>query len=150
MTVNEKSHTAGIRKPRTYQLFSQFWPTRNEGEEKEFADKFNGVPKVVFSKTLKAAPWGNWPEARVVKANPKDEVPKLKKAPGRSILISGSISIGQELSGANLVDEYHIIVCPVVLGGGRPLFPDKTARQLELIDAHPVTRGAVSMLYRPR
>ena len=134
----------------TYQLFSQIWPTRTEGEEKAFADKFNGVPKVVFSRTLKSAPWGKWPEARVVSANPSDEIPQLKRKSGKTILISGSLSIGQELSEANLVDEYHIIVCPVVVGGGRPLFPAKTAKQLELIDAHPLTRGAVSMLYRPR
>jgi dihydrofolate reductase len=134
----------------TYEIFSQIWPTRTEGEEKAFADLFNGIPKVVFSKTLKTAPWGNWPEGRVVKANPADEIPKLKKQSGKNMLVSGSISIGQQLSEANLVDEYHIIVCPVVLGGGRRLFPDKTAKQLELVDAHPLTRGAVSMVYRPR
>ena len=67
------------------------------------------------------------------------------------MLISGSISIGQALSEANLVDEYHIIVCPVVLGGGRPLFRDKSGgRQLELIDAHGLDRGAVSLRYQPR
>lgn len=134
----------------TYQIFSQIWPTRTEGEEKAFADMFNAVPKVVFSRTLKTAPWGKWREGRVVKADPQDEVAKLKQQSGKNILISGSISIGQQLSNANLVDEYHMIVCPVVLGGGRPLFPEKTPRQLELIDAHPLTRGAVSMLYRPR
>ncbi len=134
----------------TYQIFAQIWPTRSEGEEKEFADLFNGTPKVVFSKTLKKAPWGKWPEGRVVKSRPADEIANLKKQSGKSMLVSGSISIGQELSDANLVDEYHIIVCPVVLGGGRRLFPEKTSKQLELIDAHPLSRGAVSTLYRPR
>jgi dihydrofolate reductase len=67
------------------------------------------------------------------------------------MLISGSISIGQALGEANLVDEYHVIVCPVVLGGGRPLFRDKSGgKQLELIDAHSLDRGAVSLLYRQR
>lgn len=130
----------------TYQIFSQFWPTRTEGEEKPFADMFNAVPKIVFSKTLTRAPWGSWPEARIVKTDPGAEIARLKRESGKSILISGSISIGQQLSDAKLVDEYHIIVCPVVLGAGRALFPENRARQLELIDAHPLTRGAVSML----
>jgi dihydrofolate reductase len=133
----------------TYQIFSQIWPLRTEGEEKPFADMFNAVPKIVFSTTLKRAPWGNWPEARIVKQDPAEEVAKLRKQSGKNMLISGSISIGQALSEANLVDEYHIIVCPVVLGGGRQLFRN-SAKQLELIDAHPLDRGAVSMLYRPR
>ena len=54
----------------TYEMFCQFWPARTEGEEKEFADKFNGLQKVVFSKTLKRAPWGNRSEGRIVKRNP--------------------------------------------------------------------------------
>src|SRR3954470_11078351 len=63
----------------TYDLFSQIWPTRTQGEEKAFADKFNGLQKVVFSKTLERAPWGNWPAGKIVGGNPADEVAKLKK-----------------------------------------------------------------------
>ena len=134
----------------TYDFFSQFWPAVTQGEEKEFADKFNGVPKIVFSKTLQRAPWGNWGEARIV-GDAVAEVAKLKKQSGKDMLISGSISIGQALSEANLVDEYHVIVCPVVLGGGRALFRDKASgKQLELIDSHSLARGAVSLLYRER
>jgi dihydrofolate reductase len=135
----------------TYEMFSGFWPAITEGEEKEFADKFNGLQKVVFSKTLKRAPWGNWSEGRIVKGNPPDEIAKLKKQPGKNMLISGSISIGQALAEANMIDEYHVVVCPVVLGSGRPLFRDKSAgKQLELIDSHGLDRGAVSLLYRQR
>lgn len=134
----------------TYRMFSQHWPAITQGEEKEFADKFNGLQKVVFSKTLKRAPWGSWGEGRIVKGNPAAEIAKLKKQPGKDMLISGSISIGQALSEANMVDEYHVIVCPVVLGDGRPLFRDKSSKQLELIDAHSLDRDAVSLLYRQR
>lgn len=134
----------------TYQIFSQIWPTRTEGEEKEFADMFNAVPKVIFSRSLERAPWGNWPEGKIVKGDPAAEVAKLKKQSGKNMLISGSISIAQALSEAKLVDEYHIIVCPVVVGGGRQLFRDADAgRQLELVDAHGLDHGAVSLRYRP-
>jgi dihydrofolate reductase len=135
----------------TYQIFSQIWPTRTEGEEKEFADMFNAVPKVVFSRTLERAPWGNWAEGKIVREDPAAEVAKLKQQSGKAMLISGSISIAQALSAANVVDEYHIIVCPVVVGAGRALFGDADrAKQLELIDAHGLDRGAVSLRYRPR
>jgi dihydrofolate reductase len=135
----------------TYDFFSQFWPAVNQGEEKEFADKFNGLSKVVFSRTLQRAPWGNWGEAKIVRGNPADEVAKLKTQPGKDMLISGSISIGHALSEANAVDEYHVIVCPVVLGGGRALFRGEAGgKQLELIDSHSLNRGAVSLLYRQR
>jgi dihydrofolate reductase len=134
----------------TYEVFSHIWPTRTEGEEKEFADKFNGLQKIVFSRTLERAPWGNWPAGRIVRGNPADEIAKLKKQPGKHMLISGSISIGQALTEANVVDEYHVVVCPIVMGGGRPLFRDKShGKQFELIDAHGLDRGAVSLLYRP-
>ena len=135
----------------TYDFFSQFWPAVTQGEEKAFADKFNGLSKIVFSKTLQRAPWGNWGEAKIVRGNPADEIARAKKEPGKDMLVSGSISIGQALSEGNVVDEYHVIVCPVVLGGGRPLFRGEAGgKKLELIDSHRLDRGAVSLLYRQR
>jgi dihydrofolate reductase len=134
----------------TYSMFAGYWPNVTEGPEKEFADKFNGVPKVVFSKTLERAPWGNWNQARIVRGNALDEVRALKQQAGKDMLVSGSITIAQALIDNALVDEYRLVICPVVLGDGRPLFHDKVAPILmKLASTKALDRGAVSSVYRP-
>jgi dihydrofolate reductase len=100
----------------TYGLFAGFWPDVTEGAEKEFADKFNAVPKVVC--------WGKWNEGRIVRGSAADEVQRLKQQSGKDMLISGSVSLAQSLIDHALVDEYRLVMCPVVLGSGRPLFRD--------------------------
>ena len=135
----------------TYQMFSGFWPNVTEGAEKDFADKFNAVPKVVFSTTLERAPWGSWDPGRIVGSDPVAEVTKLKREPGKDILISGSLTIAQLLIDAKLVDEYRLVLCPVVLGGGRSLFREKSPSiPLTVVNASKLDRGAVSLVYFPR
>jgi dihydrofolate reductase len=112
----------------TYGMFAGYWPNA-KGEEK--------------------APWGSWPECRIVTADPAEEVAKLKHASGRNLVLWGSLSIAQQLMKAGLVDEYRLVVCPVVLGGGRPLFAEKTPIDLKLVEATPLDRGAVLLTYRP-
>jgi dihydrofolate reductase len=135
----------------TYGMFAGFWPNVTEGEQKEFADKFNAVPKVVFSKTLNRAPWGKWNEGRIVRASAVEEVAKLTQQPGKDMMISGSISIAQSLIAEGMIDEYRLVLCPIVLGSGRRLFRD-TVRSipLKLLNASTLNRGAVSLIYRPR
>ena len=132
----------------TYGLFAGYWPNVTEGAEKEFAEKFNAVPKLVFSKTLQHAPWGKWNEARIARDSAVEEVARLKRQTGKDLLVSGSISVAQALIDANLVDEYRLVLCPVVLGSGRPLFR-QTVRgtQMKLVQAKPLNRGAVSLIY---
>ena len=135
----------------TYGMFAGFWPNVTDGAEKEFADKFNGVPKVVFSKTLKNAPWGKWKEGRIVSGSAVEEVAKLKKQSGKDMLISGSITIAQALIAKGMVDEYRLVLCPIALGNGRPLFRDKTGSvPMKLLQASTLDRGAVSLIYGPR
>jgi dihydrofolate reductase len=135
----------------TYSMFAGFWPNVTEGEEKEFADKFNGLAKVVFSKSLQRAPWGKWKEGKIVPGSVTDEVAKLKQQPGKNMLVSGSISIAQSLIDAGLVDEYRLVVCPVVLGKGRPLFREGAKPiDMKLTKANVLDRGAVSLIYSPR
>ncbi len=81
----------------TYGMFAGFWPNVTEDAEKEFADKFNAGPRVVFSKTLNRAPWGKWHEGRIVRGNAVEEVARLKQQSGKDMLVSGSISIAQSL-----------------------------------------------------
>ena len=135
----------------TYGMFAGFWPNVTEGAEKEFADKFNAVPKVVFSRTLESAPWGKWNEGRIVKGSAVEEVARLKQQLGKDMLLSGSISIAQALIAENMVDEYRLVLCPVVLGSGRPLFRnDFSSIPMELLIASRLDRGAVSLIYSPR
>jgi len=132
----------------TYTMFSGFFPNVNEGEEKEFADKFNAVPKVVFSKTLDRAPWGNWNEGRIVRGNAVEEVAKLKQDSGKDMLLSGSISLARSFIEQGLVDEYRLVLCPVVLGSGRPLFhANGTSIPMKLLNGKTLDRGAVSLIY---
>jgi dihydrofolate reductase len=132
----------------TYTLFAGYWPNVTEGEEKPFADKLNGTPKVVVSQTLDRAPWGGWTEARIVANNAADEVARLKRRDGKDIVVWGSISLAQHLIDKGLVDEYRLVLCPVVLGSGRPLFRDDGAPlNMKLVSGRTLDRGAVSLTY---
>jgi dihydrofolate reductase len=120
-----------------------------EGEEKPFADRLNATPKVVFSSTLERAPWGTWGDARIVKRAPADELAELKRQPGKDLVIWGSISLARALIAAGAIDEYRLVICPVVLGGGKPLFRDAVPPTgLTLVDATAFDHGAVSLRYR--
>ena len=135
----------------TYGMFAGFWPNVSEGPEQEFADKFNALARVIFSKTLERAPWGKWKEGRIVKRDPADEIASLQQQLGKDLLISGSISVAQALIKANAVDEYRLVLCPVVLAGGRPLFHGREqAPSLKLAKATALDRGAVSLVYTRR
>jgi dihydrofolate reductase len=132
----------------TYSMFAGYWPNVTEGEEKAFADKLNSTPKIVFSQTLEGAPWGTWDEARIVTNSASDEVAKLKRQSGKDMVMWGSISVAQSLMNEGLIDEYRLVVCPVVLGSGRPLFRDKVPSiDMKLLNAKPLDLGAVSLKY---
>jgi dihydrofolate reductase len=132
----------------TYEMFAGYWPKVTEGEEKSFADKLNGIPKIVFSKTLDSAPWGEWDEAKIVRNSAAKEIAKLKQQSGKDMVIWGSISLAQSLMNEGVIDEYRLVICPVVLGGGRQLFRDKLdSFDLKLVEAKTFDRGAVQLKY---
>ena len=133
----------------TYAMLAGYWPHVTAGAEKVFADKLNATPKVVFSRTLDRAPWGTWNEARIVSGAPPDEVAKLKGQAGKDIAIWGSLSLVRSLIKAGLVDEYRLVVCPVVLGGGTPLFNESPSITMTLITVNTLDRGAVALRYVP-
>ena len=109
---------------RTYELFVDFWPTATTDRE-VIADRLNALPKVVCSNTLAEAPWGRWEPARVARGDARDEVRRLKAGEGKDVVLWGSLSLAQQLMAADLIDEYHLQLCPVLLGGGRRLFPER-------------------------
>jgi dihydrofolate reductase len=127
----------------TYEGFAEAWPSRTG----EFADKFNSMPKFVVSTTLEEAEWNN---STLIKGDVAEEVSKLKQQPGGDILVNGSAQLVHALMEHDLVDEYRLMVFPVVLGSGKRLFPDTgKASALNLVDSQTVGAGVLILTYRP-
>jgi len=106
---------------KTYEFFSVLWPER-PADKGTLAGKINPAAKVVFSGSLQKAPWGQWPEATIEAGDPAGALEKLKSQPGKNMVLWGSISLAQTFIAKNLVDEYHLHICPTITGGGRKLF----------------------------
>src|SRR5262249_25590695 len=104
----------------TYEGMASYWPTSFAKEnDPVIADKMNTIPKLAFSKTLDKVEWNN---ARLVKENIAEEIPKLKQQQGRDLEIFGSSDLAVSLLQMGLIDELRIMVNPVVLGSGKSLF----------------------------
>lgn len=133
---------------KTYELFVDFWPDATTDKE-VIADKLNGTKKIVFSNTLEKAPWGNWPEAEIISGNTPEAIRKLKLQPGKNMVLWGSISLAQSLMNENLIDEYHLQLCPVLTSGGRKLFTEHTnPTKLNLIEVRHYNTGTVFLNYQ--
>ena len=125
----------------TYEGFAAAWPSR----EGDFADKFNTMPKYVVSSTLGEPTWNN---STVIKDDVAGEVAKLREADGGDILVNGSGQLVKTLMEHDLVDEYRLMIDPVVVGGGKRLFrDDSTLRSLRLIKSEVTTTGAILATY---
>lgn len=133
----------------TYEMMAAFWPTpAGKAANPTFAASLNNAPKVVFSRTLTSA---GWQGAQLTADLTRDSVRALKSQPGQSIMIFGSASIVQQLSALDLVDEYQLVVNPVVLGSGLRLFKDAAGPvQLRLSEGRALKSGVVFLRYRPR
>ena len=132
---------------KTYELFVDFWPTASIDTE-VIADKLNEIPKIVFSNTLQKAPWGKWLDAKILSGNLIEEIQKLKNREGKDIVLWGSITLSQSLIESNLIDEFHLQICPTLTGGGRQLFPDlNTYRNLKLINLKRYDTGVINLHY---
>jgi dihydrofolate reductase len=136
----------------TYESFSGSWPhvpdnpDVSEGE-REYARKLNAMRKVIFSTTLPSADWNN---STLLREIAPAEIEKMKQEPGRDMLIYGSASVVRALTNHGLIDEYQLLVHPVILGDGKPLFQDiKARRQLELVKTRPFSSGVIGLYYRP-
>ena len=132
----------------TYELMAAYWPTPEAARDfPEVAGQMNGLPKIVFSRTLAHAAWSN---ATVVKRPLIAEVRELKNAPGAEMVILGSGSIVAQLAPENLIDEYQLVVNPVVLGKGRTMFEGlKTLLRLRLTKTRAFSNGNVLLCYAP-
>ena len=104
----------------TYQGMASYWPTPLAIEnDPVIAGQMNSFPKIVFSRTLDKAEWSN---TRLIKNNVAEEITKLKQQPGKEIAIFGSANLAASLVPMGLIDEIRLMVNPVVLGKGTPLF----------------------------
>jgi dihydrofolate reductase len=133
----------------TYKLFVDFWPTATN-EQEVIADRLNCIPKIIFSKTMTKAPWGKWPDASIIHTDAVQAVKDIKAKPGKDMVLWGSISLAQSLMKANLIDEYHFRICPLVLGSGRPMFETTGPLNFELFESRQYESGLMSLLYRRR
>ncbi len=130
----------------TYEMMASFWPTPRARELMPVvADRMNGARKVVFSRRLKKAEWKN---TRVVGGDLAAEVRRMKEQPGDPLVILGSGSIVAQLAPTGLVDEYQLVVSPLVLGAGRTMFQGvKDRLWLKLVRSRTFRNGKVLLCY---
>jgi dihydrofolate reductase len=136
---------------KTYQLMVPYWPdiAKSHSETKadiEFAQAFDSLNKIVFSRSLASAEDKN---TRIVRTNIRDEILKLKQEPGKSILVGG-VDVPSQLMELGLIDEYRIVVMPIIVGEGRRLFegvnlPEKL--KLKLVESKIFKSGSVALRY---
>lgn len=136
----------------TYQLM-EYWiplvknPTGDKAMD-DFAKAIDSISKVVFSRTLTPADIG-WESARLAAKDLKDEILELREQPGKDILI-GSRSLIVSLLNLNLIDEFQIIVYPIILGSGLPLLEQIRDRiDFELLETKTFSSGAILLYYKP-
>jgi dihydrofolate reductase len=132
----------------TYQLMVNYWPTEMAlRDDPIVAERMNSLPKVVFSRTLEKVEWNN---TRLVKENAAEEIMKMKETPGKDLVILGSSNLAMTFIEKNLIDEFQIMVNPVVLGSGHPLFNGIVERlKLKLIKTKVFQSGNVMLFYQP-
>jgi len=144
---------------RTYEIFAGAWPSLTDedivkmikegggdAEANPFADRMNSLPKYVASTTLKQVEWNN---STLIK-NVAEDVAKLKQEAGEDIVVSGSGGLVQTLMHHDLVDEYQLMVFPIVLGSGKRLFQDASdTKGLKLAASKTFRSGVVVLTYEP-
>jgi dihydrofolate reductase len=142
----------------SYELLADYWPTAgtrtsadapggftSEERELEFAQLMNSIPKIVFSRTLTQAEWG---PARLIRGNVADEIATMKAQPGKDVVLFAGADLASHFMKLDLVDEYRLMVHPIVLGRGIPLFKDAGAeRALKLREARTFPSGVVLLRY---
>ena len=132
----------------TYDLMASFWPTRQAYKMlPDVAEQMNNLPKVVFSRTMDKPSWKN---TRLIKGDLISEVRKLKQEAGQGLVIMGSGTIVSQLAMTHLIDEYQVVVIPVVLGSGRTMFDGIGEKlKLKLTRSRAFKNGKVFVCYEP-
>ncbi|WP_336212307.1 dihydrofolate reductase family protein [Nonomuraea sp. LPB2021202275-12-8] len=131
-------------------VMSSYWPNAesisDHPHDLKFAPIWRARPKVVVSSTLEKVEW----DAQLIRENVAEEITALKARPGKDILLTGGSKLMSSLTGLGLVDEWHIVVHPIVLGGGQQLFPQPQDRLgLRLAETRVLDSQAVLLRYEP-
>lgn len=137
---------------RAYELMLQYWPNAEKNPRSAadlaFAQKMNALPKLVLSRTLETATWNN---TTVLRDDVGDRIRELKRMPGKPIVAWAGAGLVRTLAELDLVDEYRMIVHPVLLGSGTPLFQGVTARRpLRLSRTTQLGKNLVVLCYEPQ
>lgn len=131
-----------------YELMAAYWPTADEDPsavavEVEYAQIWREMPKIVFSKSLEQVDWNS----RLVRSDAVAEVAKLKLIPDKSMDVSGT-ELASSLAVAGLIDEYRFYVVPILLGSGKPLFPQlHELIRVKPLEVHKFKSGALLLRY---
>jgi dihydrofolate reductase len=127
----------------TYEGFAKAWPSRTG----EFADKFNSMPKYVVTSTDEGLDWDN---THMLQGDLGEAVSRLRQEVDGDIVVHGSAQLSQDLLERDLVDELRLMVFPVVLGSGKRLFGQTSAKKpLRLVDSRTVGDGVAILSYAP-
>jgi dihydrofolate reductase len=126
----------------TYEGFAAAWPAMEESTG-DFGRKMNAMPKFVASRMLEETEWN----ASLIEGDLAAEVAKLKEQPGNDLLIYGSADVVDQLTGAGLIDEYRLMIYPVVVGSGKRLFSGSEDAKLGLLASTATGTGVVVLTY---
>lgn len=135
----------------TYQIFEDFWPKalsdpKLSKEDQRIAQFIDSANKIVFSTTLGKVTWKNTTLLHVIDAG---TIEKLKQETGKDLVIYGSGTLVRQLANLGLIDEYRVIVNPVILGKGKPLFEDIHKKNLTLLKTKKFNSGNILLCYEP-
>ena len=132
----------------TYEMMASYWPTPMAAQNSPaVAEHMNNLQKVVFSRTLDKASWNN---TKLVKVDLAMKVRKMKQESGQGLVIMGSGTIVSQLAQEGLIDEFQIVVCPIVIGSGKTLFEGVTEKlNLKLTKSRTFGNGNVYTCYEP-
>jgi len=132
---------------KTYENFASHWPYVSDEEDPVVAKRLNSLPKYVASRTLGSVGWHN---TTLLSGDIAEEVAELKRKPGRELQIHGSGALAQTLTQHELIDEYRLLVYPVVLGKGKRLFEEGTPpTAMQLTESKTSSTGVALHVYRP-
>lgn len=136
---------------RSYELMLSYWPNAETNPRSQadlgFARKMNALPKLVLSQTLQHAAWNN---TRILRDRVAETITELKRAPGKPIVAWAGAGLVSTLAQLGLVDEYRLIIHPVVLGKGTPMFQGLAGRQrLRLTRTTQLGRNLAVLCYEP-